>query len=136
MAATVLTDAVFTINSVDLSHYVRKVTLEVSVKEEDVTAMGGNGYTAKVAGLKDYTVTVDFNQDFTAGAVDATLWPLFAQTAPFTLKPTSSAVSTTNPQYSGTVLVSKYVPLDGSVGAVSTTSIPFSAAGPLSRATT
>lgn len=136
MAATVLTDAKVVINSVNLSTYVRQVALNISVKEEDVTAMGGNGYVARIAGLKDWTLEVDFNQDFSAAAVDQTLWPLFGTTTTISINPTSAANSTTNPQYSGTVLVSKYQPLSGKVGDVSTIKVPFAAAGPLSRATT
>jgi hypothetical protein len=134
MAATVLTDAKVIINSVNLSTYVRQVTLNVSVKEEDVTAMGGSGYVAMIAGLKDWTLEVDFNQDFSNAAVDQTLWPLFATTTTISINPTSAANSATNPQYSGTVLVSKYTPLNGKVGDVSQIKIPFRAAGPLSRA--
>jgi predicted secreted protein len=133
MAATVLTDAKVIINSVNLSTYVRKVTLNIEVDEQDVTAMGGNGYKAMIAGLKDWSVECDFNQDFTAAAVDATLWPLFATTTTISVNPTSAANSATNPQYTGSVLVSRYTPLDGSVGDVSTITIPFRAAGALTR---
>jgi predicted secreted protein len=133
MAATVLTDAKVIINSVNLSTFVRKVTLNIEVDEQDVTAMGGNGYKAMIGGLKDWSVECDFNQDFSAAAVDATLWPLFAQTTTISVNPTSAANSATNPQYTGSVLVSKYTPLDGSVGDVSTITIPFRAAGALTR---
>lgn len=135
MAATVLTDAKLIVNSVNLSTYCRKVTLNIEVDEQDVTAMGGNGYKAMIGGLKDWSVEVDFNQDFSAAAVDATLWPLFATTTTISVNPTSAANSTTNPQYTGSVLVSKYTPLDGSVGDVSTITIPFRAAGALTRNT-
>lgn len=134
MAATVLTDAKLVINSVNLSTYVRQVQLNVSVKEQDVTAMGGSGYVAMIAGLKDWTLEADFNQDFGTAAIDQTLWPLFGLTTTVTINPTSATNSATNPQYSGTVLVSKYTPLDGKVGDVSTIKIPLRAAGPLSRA--
>jgi predicted secreted protein len=133
MAATVLTDAKVIINSVNLSTFVRKVTLNITVKDQDVTAMGGNGYTARIAGLKDWSVKIDFNQDFTAAAVDATLWPLFATNTTISVNPTSAANSATNPQYTGSVLVSDYTALDGSVGDVSTITIPFMAAGALTR---
>jgi hypothetical protein len=134
MAASVLTDCKVVINSVNLSTYVRQCQLNVSVKEQEVTAMGGSGYVAMVAGLKDWTLEIDVNQDFGTAAIDQTLWPLFGLTTTVTINPTSGANSATNPQYSGTVLVSKYTPLDGKVGDVSTIKIPLRAAGPLSRA--
>lgn len=133
MSATVLTDAKVVINSVNLSTFVRKVTLNIEVQDQDVTAMGGNGYTARIAGLKDWSVECDFNQDFAAAAVDATLWPLFGTNTTISVNPTSGANAATNPQYTGSVLVSKYTPLDGAVGDVSTITIPFQAAGALTR---
>lgn len=135
MAATVLLDAKVVINSVNMSQFTRKVTLNIEADEQDATTFGGSGYKVTLAGLRDWSVECDFNMDFAAGAVDATLWPLFATTTTISVNPTSAANSATNPQYTGTVLVSKYTPLDGSVGDVSTVSIPFRAAGVLTRNT-
>lgn len=134
MAATILTDARVEINSVVMTTFVRQVTLSMEAEDQDTTAMGGNGYRARLAGLKDWSVSLEFNQDYAAAAVDATLYPLFATNTTIKIRPTSAAVSATNPEYSGSVLVSEYTPLDGSVGDVSTTTIPFQGNGVLARA--
>lgn len=134
MATFAFTDASVTVNSVDLSDHVRQVTLNVSAAELDDTAMGDT-FRSRIGGLKDWSVTIEFNQDYAASEVDATLWPLLGTTTTVVVKPTSSAVSATNPSYSGSVLVSGYNPVGGSVGDLATTSVTWQGAGALARAT-
>lgn len=135
MASFVFTDAVVTINSVALSGAVRSATLNVEADVQEDTAMGDT-YRSKLGGLKDWTLELEFNQDFAASQIDATLWPLLGTTTTVKIKPTSAATSATNPEYSGTALLSEYPPLDGSVGDVATVSVTFEGAGALTRATT
>lgn len=136
MAAIVLTDCVFTLNAVNLTTYCTSVSLSVEADDQETTAFGGNGYKSLVGGLKEFTVKVEFFQDFGSGAVDQTIFPLLGTVVPFTLKATSSAISTTNPEYQGSVLISEYSPLDGDVGDVSTTSASWPGSGALVRDTT
>ena len=134
MATFAFTDASVVINSVDLSDHVRQVTLDVSFDELDDTAMGDT-YRSRLGGLGDWSMTVEFNQDFAASEVDATIWPLMGTTTTVTVKPTSSAVGATNPSYSGSVLVNDYSPLSNSVGDLATVSVTWPGAGTLTRAT-
>lgn len=134
MASFTLTDAKVTVNSVDLSTYVRQVTLNVQADEQDDTAMGDT-FRSRIGGLKDWSVSLEFNQDFAAGAVDATLWPLLGTTTVVTVKATSAANSATNPQYSGSVLVSQVNPIATGVGDLASQSITWQGAGTLSRLT-
>lgn len=134
MATFAFTDAYVTVNSVDLSDHVRQVTLDVSADELEDTAMGDT-FRSRIGGLKDWSVTLEFNQDFAASEVDATLWPLLGSTTTVVVRPTSAAAGATNPQYSGTVLVSQYNPLTNSVGDLATTSVTWQGASTLARAT-
>lgn len=134
MAVFVLLDAAVTINAVDLSGKVRKATLKTSADDQDSTAMGAT-YHARAGGLKDWTLELEFNSDFAAAQVDATLWPLLGATSTVTAKATSAANSATNPQYSGTALLKEYSPIDGSVGDMATATASFAGAGTLSRLT-
>lgn len=134
MASLVLTDAVVTVNAVDLSDFVTSVTISIEVDDQEDTAMG-DSYRSRVPGLKEFSVDIDFNTDFAASAVDATIWPLVGTVTAVTVKPTSAATAATNPLYSGNVLVTEYSPLDGGVGDLSTTSVSWPSAGALSRAT-
>lgn len=134
MAVFVLTDAAVTINAVNLSGYVRKATLKTSAEDKDSTAMGAT-YKARAGGLKDWELTLEFNSDFAASQVDATLWPLLGATSTVTAKATSAANSATNPQFSGSALLKEYSPIDGAVGDMATATASFAGAGTLSRLT-
>jgi hypothetical protein len=131
-------DARIEINSVVASTWSKKVTLDVEVVDLDATTFGGSGWKALTGGLKSGTVSVDLNQDFAASQVDATLWPLLIAGVPFNVKirPTSGSISATNPEFSGNCLLTKYSPLDGSVGDLAATSISIPTSGVWARATT
>lgn len=135
MAAFTMLDCVFILNSVNLSTFTTSLSIEIEVDDQETTAFGGNGWRSKIGGLKEYTISVDFFQDFASGAVDATVWPLVGTTTTWSAKATSGATAATNPQYSGSVLVAEYAPLDGDVGDVSTTSVSWPGNGALARAT-
>lgn len=136
-APYVLLDAKITVNGVDLSTWIQKVTLKFSGASQDANAFGSNGWGSTLSGLKSFALTLDLLQDFTASTgLDAVIWPLFGSNTAFTVQSLSSAVSTSNPKYSGTVAVQEYAPLDGSVGDVSKTSVTWNGVGAPARATT
>lgn len=134
MAVFALTDASITINSVDLSDHIASVEIDTSAAELDTTAFGDDWMT-KIGGLKDWSLRLTFHQDFAASEVDATIWPLLGTTTTCVIKATSDAVGSTNPSYTGDVLVSEYSPVNGSVGDLATTSVTWPGAGTLTRAT-
>lgn len=139
MAKLVYTDALVTINSVDLSDHVRQVTLTYEAEMLDDTAMGTSGTRSMIPGLKNWTLTVEFYQDFASGSVDATLFPLVGAAAfPIILRPVkASSVSATNPNYTGNAVLESYPPLAGEVGAIAMAQAQFRAGGgsALTRAT-
>lgn len=133
MATLILDDASVVINSVDLSDHVQSVTINYSAELQDETAMGDDTRKNK-GGLKNWSIDVEFKQDFAAAEVDATLFSLVGSTFPITVKPTSAAVSSTNPSYSGTGILESYNPIGNSVGDLATAPITVQSAGTLSRA--
>ena len=134
MAQIVLTDASVTVNSVDLSDHVTQVVLNYEVDAVEVTAMS-DGAHKFTGGLTNVSATVDFQQDFDAASVDATIEPLVGTTTTVVIKPTSAAVGATNPTYTLTgTYVASHTPLNASVGDLSTTSVEFQG-GTLARAT-
>ena len=136
MARIVLTDVGVVINNVDLSDHVATVTINQSVDAVETTAFGDGGRT-RIGGLEDSSITLDFHQDFAAGEVDATIAPLVGGTASFQISPfgTAVAASGTAPRYSGTVLLTEWTPLNGSVGDLSTASVTWPVSGVIARAT-
>ena len=135
MGEAVLKDASVVINAVDLSDHVRQVTINYGAEVKDITAMG-DSTREKLAGLIDWSATLEFNQDFDAGEVDATLFSLVGAAAvTATFKPTSAAVSATNPSFSGSILVESYTPISGTVGDAHAVSVTLQGTGTLTRAT-
>lgn len=136
MAKFVATDVKTTINGTDYSTSLTAVTLNLSTDEVETTAFGGGGYRSRVAGLKDASITLDFNQDFAAGSVDSTLWTNFGSFATVVITPTSAAVSASNPSYTGVFLVSQTNPHSSSVGDLATLSVTWPlASGTVTRGT-
>ena len=134
MATLVLTDVSFVWNSVDLSNRVLSITLDYSAELVSDTTMGDT-FQSRIAGLKDWSVAVEFAQDYAASNVDASLFANVGTSATFTGKPTSGSVSSTNPSFSGACMLESYQPINGSVGELATTSVQFQGNGTLTRAT-
>ena len=136
MAVYAATDHKITVNGTNLSSSLQSATLDLSSDELETTSFGG-GWRTRIAGLKSGSVTLNFFQDFGAAAVDATLYPLFANGsyATVVISPTSSAVSATNPAYTAVCLVTQYQPYSASVGDIATLSVTWMTNGTVSRAT-
>jgi hypothetical protein len=135
MAIFVATDFSVTINgSTALSSYLTQVELNTSANDITTTAFGSSWVT-RVAGLKEGSLTLTFNQDYATSTVDATLWPLLGSNATVVIKPTSTAVSASNPSYTVPVSVIDYTPVSGQIGDLSVFSITLPTNGAVSRAT-
>jgi hypothetical protein len=131
MPKHVLRDAVVTINGVDLSDHFSSVELSDEAEEVEFTSFSTSGYREFGQGLKDATITCTAFNDYDAGEVDATLYPLYASggTFPLTVKASSATTSSTNPIWSMTARVFSYSPLSGAVGDANTTELTFRNAG-------
>lgn len=134
MATFVLTDATVEIDSVDLSDHVISVDLTYEADAVEDTNMGDSTHI-NLGGLKNWSLSIEFSQDFASGKVDATLFSLVGSTTTVAVKPTSSATSATNPSFGGTALLTSYNPISGSVGDKLTCTAEFGPAGDLSRST-
>lgn len=134
MAKIVLTDAKVTINSVVLSDHISSITIDTKDDIVETTAFGSSAKT-RVAGLVDNSVTLDFMQDFASANVEATIYPLIGTTTTIVVQPTSSTVSTTNPTYTFSALVSEWTPLKGGIGQLATASVTWPISGAIAKAT-
>ena len=125
MAVFVLTDASVTVNSVDLSSYVSSLSLNYERDSVEVTAMGNSGHLF-TGGLQSISCDITFNQDFAATKVAATLDALIGSTTTVVVKPTSGAVSATNPSYTiSNAFLAGTQPVNGSVGDLASMSVSF-----------
>jgi hypothetical protein len=132
MGSFAFLDARLVVNGINLSSFLTSVTLNAEVEELEDTAFGDT-WRSRKGGLKDWSLDLEFNNDFAAAAVDVTLWPLFGTVVPILLRPTSAAISATNPEYFGDLLVSQLTPLDGTVGDLAKNSVTWPGAGLLDR---
>ena len=113
------------INSIDLSDHVKSITLNRTFDELEVTAMGDSSHRF-TKGLEASTLTLSFLSDTAAASVNATLQAAWGTTVAFSLLQTKgTAVSATNPLYTGSILVNKTTDLNGAVGDIATQDITF-----------
>jgi hypothetical protein len=135
MAIFVATDFSVSINgSTALASYLTQVELKATANDVTTTAFGSSWVT-RVAGLREGTLTLNFNQDYATTTVDATLWPLLGTNATVVIKPTSTAVGASNPAYTAVCLVTDLTPISGQIGDLSTFSITWPTTSAISRAT-
>lgn len=125
MAIVMSNDVTLTVGGTDLSDWVQSIVVSQDAEDLDATGMGATS-RAHARGLRDDRIEVTFLQDFAASAVDATLSALYTSTGfAVVVKPTSSAVSSTNPTYTMTGLLLNYQPIDATVGEISTPDVTF-----------
>lgn len=134
MAKFAATDYKIVVGGVNLSTNLNSVELSIEADDLETTAFGGEWRT-RVGGLKTGSITLSFLQDFGAGSVDATLYPLFNTLATVVITPTSGSVSSTNPSYTAVALVNQYMPFASSVGDIATLSVTWPTSGTITRAT-
>ena len=124
MAIFLSNGVVVTLNSVDLSDHVTSASISRTFDELEVTAMGDSAHKF-VKGLEASTITLDFLNDREASETLQTLQGAWGTTVALTLKQTSAAISSTNPDYQTTVLVNNTTDINGAVADISTQSITF-----------
>lgn len=134
MAAFVITSEYVAINSVDLSAYVKSATLTTELSTEDSTTMGDT-WSELVAGVRSASLDVEFVDDFANGLLDDLQWALFIanSSVTFEVRPTSAAVSTNNPKFTGNLLVTSHS-VGGSHGSLAMKSVTYPVTGAVTRA--
>lgn len=134
MAQIVLTNASITINSVDLSSLANSVTLNYEVDQVEITAFGDSAHKF-TGGLQNNSLEISLMQDFAASKTEATIYPLVGTTTTVVIKPTSGAVSATNPSYTITgAYLAAHTPVAAAVGELAMTELTFTG-GTLAKAT-
>ncbi len=101
----------------DLTAYVRTVTINFTAAEQDKTVMG-NQAMARLSGLKDASVDLEFVTDFADNAIDEIMFAWFNGGTEIFLSvaPEGGTEATTNPEYVGTFTCFSYTPIGGTVG--------------------
>ena len=133
MAESVLKNAFVSIDGNDLSDHVRTVSWPAGIERLDDTVMGDDARSF-AGGLKTWTLSVEFNQDYATNKVDDTLGTAVGTVVAVILRPDTAAKSATNPEYTGNGLIADYTPVAGSAGDLAIATVEIIAAGSLTRA--
>lgn len=97
----------------------------------------GDTARSRIKGLGDSTIQINFNQDFAAGGPDATVAAALGTVVAIKVRPTSSAIAATNPEYVGSYLINQNNPFGNGVGELAKMSVswPLSDADGIARNT-
>lgn len=129
MATYALVDCRVEVNSVVLSTFGTNVNLPIEFEALEDTAFGDTA-RSRIGGLGDSNLGLEFNQDHAAGGPDATIWAARATVVAVKVRPTSAAISATNPEYVGSYLVAQHVPFSVSVGQLAKESVTWPLSDP------
>ncbi|MEW2177142.1 phage tail tube protein [Streptomyces sp. NPDC005406] len=135
MAKMVLLAAFVSVGGNDLSSYTRKAELTVEVEDKEVTTYASLGWKEVLGGLKSGELSLEVLQDVAATKIDAIMWPLLGTVVPFVVRLDSGAKSTSNPEWTGNVLINGWNPIEGSVGDEASVSVGYPTSGAVVRAT-
>jgi len=115
MAKIVLGNAYAAVASNNLSGYIESVEISEEVDLQEATVMG-DAAKRRLAGLKDWTLTLNFRQDVAGSAIDSILHPLFGTEVTVEIRAVNTTVGSDNPKFTGSGILSSYQPVGGSVG--------------------
>lgn len=139
MATTVyLSNPTVTINSVDLQDQCTSATVNYTLEQLETTAFGDTARKfggSAVTSLQNNSVEVTLYQSYVASETEATIYSLVGIQTTLVIKPTSAAVSATNPSYTLTgAYLESHTPINASLGELSTLTLTFNG-GVLTKAT-
>jgi hypothetical protein len=121
----------------DISDHVTRIRLNRTYDLHDDTRMGMTDHS-RISGLGTWAFEFEVLQDFqsTGGAIDKILNRIAAAGVPIKIavRPYKGVDrSSDNPEYSGDAILESYTPMDGAVGDLLKTTVPFQSAGSLTR---
>ena len=131
----VLLDATLSIANNDVSEWCKKIEFKDTYEVKKTTNYRSGGAEENKGGLESFEVSITFNQDYDAAKIDEIMWALRRSVATFAGRAKQSAVTSSNPQYSGSFVINSWTPIAGSVGDVGEVDVSFPGSGPLVRAT-
>ena len=132
MAIQALTAEFVSVNSVDISAYAKSATLTIDVASLDTTDFSSSGWTEMIGGLKSGTLAIELMDDVADDQIDEDFYAILGTVVPFAVRLDSGAISTSNPEYQGNVLITSHS-LGGSVGDLATKSYSFPITGAITR---
>ena len=134
MALMSLTTMYTSLNGTDRSADIKSSELTIDVDDLEVTDFASAGWKEHIGGLKSGSLSITFQDDVAASALDSVLWPLLGTVVAFEVRPTSAVVGTSNPKWTGSVLINSHS-FGGAVGALAEKTVTYPTSGTVTRAT-
>jgi hypothetical protein len=138
MAKEVITGASITIATVDLSAFIKSVTITQTAEEKETTAFGQLAM-ARLGGLRDYELSIDWYMSYAASPSPyAVIQTLIGTAATCIVKKNSGTTSGTNPSFTGSFLVTEFPFIEAEHGEVHefSTTWPYAGGTVITPATT
>lgn len=136
MAAQAILAEQVTVNSIDWTALaiVKGGVLTANFDPLDRSAMG-TSWKRRLGGLGDGSLQVNLIDDVAAAGIDSILWALLNTIVTFEVRLSSAAVGTSNPKYTGSILVPAWG-IGGQIGSLAEKpSLTFPVDGAITRAT-
>ena len=131
MATSVyLSNADVSINSVSLQDQCTSAVVNYVYEQLETTSFGDSARKfggSAVTSLQNNSIEVELYQSYAASETEATIFGLVGIVTTLVVKPTSAAVSATNPSYTLTgAYLESHTPINASLGELSTITLTFS----------
>ena len=138
MAETVLTDPEIQVTppggaATDIAEYCTSISWPQEAETPEATAFGDRDRVYVGGGLRSSTITLEINEDYDPGAIDAILFPIVGEMAAWSWTPVDAPVSGSNPRRSANGILQSYSQ-GGAVGELATGSATIQCSGPITRA--
>lgn len=135
---TYLSNPTLQINGIDLQDQCTSATINYVYEQLETTAFGDTARKfggSAVTSLQNNSIDVELYQSYASSETEATIFGLVGIVTTIVIKPTSAAVSATNPSYTLTgCYLESHTPINASLGELSTLTLSF-AGGVLTKAT-
>lgn len=107
MAVTLFSNPYVYIGSSEISTYCNSAQLDFGADALEVTAFGATTKT-NVAGLKQWSMTIQGHVDWTDNLIDEILAALVGTSTTIKLRAAQGTITASNPEYTGTCIVTGY----------------------------
>jgi len=117
MAVKVFTNSFLSINGVEISSAIKSCTMPLAIAALDATTMGSAATVINEPGLKNFSMSFDFLDDFTDNEINEDFHALWDGRTKFAVawRPENTTIGTGNPEYQFTGFFTS-LPNGGMVG--------------------
>lgn len=138
MAKQVIKAGYVTLGGTDYSAQLDNAALNIEIETGDSTNFAGSGWKEFLPGLKSFGLELNFKKDADLSGLDAAIQTAIdgAGTLAFAIRLSSGAISTSNPEYTGTVVITSWMQGPGQLGQIFGGSVTWQGTGAITRDTT